>query len=65
MTVGIGIGAAWLAQYLAGALTFQPEILTWAQAMEVCGGDYAKAAKQYPQLREQYVAAERQKEKVR
>jgi len=54
-----------LRAYTSGALTWESGVETWEQAMVKCGGDYAKAAKQYPQLRDQYIAAQRQKEQGR
>ena len=39
-----------LAHLLAGGLTFTPAIATWEEAMKACGGDYAKARNQFPEV---------------
>jgi ATP-dependent protease ClpP protease subunit len=38
-----------LAKLLAGGLTFQPAVETWADALKAAGGDYEKARKQFPE----------------
>lgn len=43
-----------LTQFVSGALTFSPAVETWEEAMKASGGDYEKAAKQYPELRKAY-----------
>lgn len=53
-----------LQKHLSGALTFQPAVESWEEALRACKGDYAEAAKKYPDLLKQYRnnAAQRQKE---
>lgn len=49
-------------KYVTGALTFTAAVETWEQAMAACGGDYATAAKQYPQLADEYRTRKRTEE---
>jgi hypothetical protein len=41
-------------RFLGTALAFSPAIESWQDALASCAGDYAAAAKQYPDLRRQY-----------
>jgi len=52
-----------LAKHVAGSLTFSPAVETWEDAMRTCGGNYAKAAEAYPELRKRYLAGTARKEK--
>jgi ATP-dependent protease ClpP protease subunit len=48
MTEALKQANARVAKLTLGSLSFSPAIETWAEAMAACGGDYAKARKQYP-----------------
>jgi ATP-dependent protease ClpP protease subunit len=52
-----------LARHVAGSLTFQPAVETWEDAMRACAGNYVKAAKEYPELLNQYRARKAQEGK--
>lgn len=41
--------------FVSGAMVFEPAVETWEQAMQSCG-DYATAAKKYPELLKQFRA---------
>lgn len=43
-----------LAKLLHGGLAFSPAPQTWEEALKACGGDYATAAKNHPELRREY-----------
>jgi hypothetical protein len=43
-----------LSKLLGGSVSFSPGPVTWADAMKTCGGNYATAAKQFPELRKEY-----------
>lgn len=58
------LATARLSKFVDAAASFSPSVETWAEAMAACGGDYANAAKQYPDLRKRYDAENKQK-KVR
>ncbi len=45
-----------LRKYVSGALKFTPSIETWEDALAACDGNYAKAAKGYPELLNLYRA---------
>lgn len=45
---------------LDGALTFSAGPSDWPEALELCGGDYEKCAKEYPELRKRYQAEKSQ-----
>jgi len=46
---------------LAGGMTFQPEVKTWEEAVTTCNGNYAEAAKRFPELKKEYNAKHKQK----
>jgi len=46
---------------LAGGMTFQPEVKTWEEAVTTCNGNYAEAAKRFPELKKEYNANHKQK----
>jgi len=48
-----------LARHLSGSLSFVAGPQTWLAAMEACGGDYATAAKRFPELRRAFNEAKR------
>jgi len=50
-----------LDKLLGGALAFSACPSTWPEALASCGGDYVKAAKTYPQLRDEYIRNHNQK----
>ena len=50
-----------LSTILGGALTFESGPQTWEQALKACDGNYAEAARAYPELRKKYEAENRQK----
>jgi hypothetical protein len=50
-------------KFLDGALSFSPDVMTWAEAMRACNGDYEKAAKQYPDLKKAFIEQENKKRK--
>ena len=54
-----------LSKFVDAAAAFSPAVETWDEAMRACGGDYEKAAKQYPELKKRYVAEHKAKERVR
>jgi hypothetical protein len=42
-------------KFLAGALSFSPDVMTWAEAIRACAGSYEQAAKKYPELRKAFI----------
>ena len=44
---------------LDGSLAFSSGPATWTEALEACGGEYDVAAKQYPELRDAFIAEHR------
>jgi ATP-dependent protease ClpP protease subunit len=48
-------------KFLAGGMSFTPTVETWEEAMQLCKGDYAVAAKTYPKLRDEYNERKRQR----
>jgi ATP-dependent Clp protease protease subunit len=54
LTGRLQVAQARLAKFVDGALSFSPSPTSWADALRICGGDYAKAAKQYPELKREY-----------
>jgi ATP-dependent protease ClpP protease subunit len=54
LTEQLGVANARIKRFLDAALTFEPEVKDWNEAMAKSGGDYAKAAKAYPGLLRQY-----------
>jgi ATP-dependent protease ClpP protease subunit len=50
-----------LLKFIDGSMSFSPAIETWADAMAACGGDYAKARKEYSQVFERYMQETKQK----
>jgi len=53
--------SARLSKFVDAAASFSPAIESWEEAMRASGGDYEKAAKQYPDLLKRYEAEHRQK----
>lgn len=51
LTEKLDTATARVRKFLDGALAFSPSVDTWADALKACGGDYEKAAKQYPELK--------------
>jgi len=45
-----------VAQFLNGGLSFSPAPQTWEDALKACGGEYVKAARAYPELKQAYNA---------
>jgi len=40
---------------IAGAMTFEPTVTTWEEAMKACDNDYVKAAGRYPEILKTYI----------
>jgi ATP-dependent protease ClpP protease subunit len=43
-----------LSKLLGGSVSFSPAPMTWAEALKSCGGKYAEAARQFPELRQEF-----------
>jgi hypothetical protein len=43
-----------LSKLLGGSVSFSPSPMTWAEAVKSCGGKYAEAARQFPELRQEF-----------
>jgi len=54
MTEKLRIANDRLTKFLSGGLSFSPAVATWEEALKEHDGDYAAAAKQYPELRDEY-----------
>jgi len=61
LTEKLDAATARVRKFLDGALAFSPSVETWADALKACGGDYEKAAKQYPELKRAYNEAKKSK----
>jgi hypothetical protein len=43
-----------LSKLLGGSVSFSPAPMTWAEAVKSCGGKYSEAARQFPELRQEF-----------
>ena len=54
LTEKLDAATARASKFLSGALSFSPDVQTWEEAIKACDGDYAKAAKKYPELKKAF-----------
>jgi ATP-dependent protease ClpP protease subunit len=62
LTAQLNQVTARLGKFVDAAAAFSPAVETWEDAIRTCGGDQAKAARDYPELRKQYNQTHKSKE---